>query len=94
MEVWDVVPREDWMNVIPSTFAFLIKRNPDLVIKKFKARFCARGDKQIEGVDFFETFAPVVNWHTIRMLLVLSIIMPLVTVQVDYTAAFVTAPID
>ena len=94
MEVWDVVPREDWMNVIPSTFAFLIKRNPDLVIKKFKARFCARGDKQVEGVDFFETFAPVVNWHTIRMLLVLSIIMPLISVQVDYTAAFVTAPID
>ena len=69
-------------------------RNPDLVIKKFKARFCARGDKQIEGVDFFETFAPVVNWYTIRMLLVMSIILPLVSMQVDYTAAFVTAPID
>ena len=94
MEVWDVVPLEDWMHVIPSTFAFLIKRNPDLVIKKFKARFCARGDRQIEGVDCFETFAPVVNWHTIRMLLVMSIILPLVSMQVDYTAAFVTAPID
>mgnify|MGYP002043585278 CR=1 FL=1 len=93
-EVWDVVPLEDWMHVIPSTFAFLIKRNPDLVIKKFKARFCARGDKQIEGVDCFETFAPVVNWHTIRMFMVMSIILPLVTVQVDCTAAFVTAPID
>ena len=93
-EVWDVVPLEDWMHVIPSTFAFLIKRNPDLVIKKFKARFCARGDMQIEGVDYFETFAPVVNWHTIRMLLVMSIILPLVSMQVDYTAAFVTAPVD
>ena len=69
-EVWDVVPLEDWMHVIPSTFAFLFKQNPDLVIKKFKARFCACGDMQIEGVDYFETFAPVVNWHILVWLYV------------------------
>ena len=49
LEVWDVVDREDWMNVIPGIWAFRIKRNPENIIKKFKARFCARGDKQTEG---------------------------------------------
>jgi hypothetical protein len=59
-----------------------------------KARFCAGGHRQIEGVDFSETFAPVVNWTTVRLLLVLSQVLNLSTKQVDYTAAFILAPIN
>jgi hypothetical protein len=44
MNAWTVVEREDDMNVIDSTWAFKLKRYPDGMIKKFKARFCARGD--------------------------------------------------
>jgi hypothetical protein len=50
------------MHVFPSTWAFKCKRFPDGIIRKLKARFCARGDRQIEGLDFFETFAPLVAW--------------------------------
>ena len=35
--------------------ALKIKRYPVGSVKKFKARFCARGDCQKEGMDFFET---------------------------------------
>ncbi len=94
MKVWEVVTREDWMNVLPSTWAFKVKRFPDGLVRKLKARFCARGDRQIEGVDFFETFAPVVKWTTIRTLLILAVRRGLKTTQVDYTAAFVHADID
>jgi Reverse transcriptase (RNA-dependent DNA polymerase) len=94
MDTWDVVNRESWMNVLPSTWAFKIKRFPNGLVKKLKARFCARGDKQIEGVDFFDTFAPVVSWTTVRLMLILSAILNLNTRQADYTAAFVHAPID
>ena len=86
--------REPWMNILLSTRAFKIKRNPAGDIKKCKASFCARGDKQLEGVDYFETFASVVRWHTVRIMLILSILFNLETVQVDYTAAFIHAPID
>jgi hypothetical protein len=51
-DVWKKVEWEPWMNVIPYTWAFKCKRFPDGLIQKLKARFCARGDKQIEGVDF------------------------------------------
>jgi Reverse transcriptase (RNA-dependent DNA polymerase) len=79
MDTWDVVNRESWMNVLPSTWAFKIKRFPNGLVKKLKARFCARGDKQIEGVDFFDTFAPVVSWTTVRLMLILSAILNLNT---------------
>ena len=91
---WEETDREDWMNVLPSTWAFKCKRYPDGTIRKFKGRFCVRGDKQIQGVDFFETYAPVVNWTTVRLLLVMSILLGLATAQADYTAAFVQSPID
>ncbi|MHA7927723.1 MAG: hypothetical protein ACX936_21195, partial [Marinobacter sp.] len=52
MDVWDVVAREGWMNVIPGTWAFRCKRFPDGSVRKLKGRFCVRGDKQIDGVDF------------------------------------------
>jgi len=93
-ESWIVVERESWMHVLPSTWAFKIKRYPHGAIRKLKARFCVRGDWQVEGVDFFETFAPVVSWTTVRIMLILSILFDLKTRQVDYTAAFVHALID
>jgi hypothetical protein len=90
---WEVVTKKFWMHVLPATWAFECKCFPD-GIRKLKARFCARGDRQIEGLDFFETFAPVVAWETIRIMLIMSIIFDLSTLQVDYTAAFVHADID
>jgi hypothetical protein len=94
MNVWETVQRQPWMNVLPSTWAFRRKVYPSGEVRKLKARFCARGDRQIYGVDFHDTFAPVVSWTTVRLLLILSAQLGLATRQVDYTAAFVHADID
>jgi hypothetical protein len=88
MDCWEVVERVSGSNVLPSTWAFKLKRYPDGSLSKYKARFCAGGHRRIEG-----TFAPVVNWTTVRLLLILSQVLNLATKQVDYTAAFVHAPI-
>jgi hypothetical protein len=63
-------------------------------LRKLKACICARGFEQIEGVDYFETFAPVVQWMTVRLVLVMTILLNLENKQIDYTAAFLQAPID
>ena len=63
-------------------------------VRKLKARFCVRGDQQIEGVDFFDTYAPTVAWSTVRLLLILSVTLGLATKQVDYTLAFVHAELE
>ena len=47
-----------------------------------------------KGIDVFETYAPVVSWITVRILLVLSLVLNLSTQQVDYTNAFCQAPLE
>ncbi len=75
------------MNVLPITWAFKIKWFPDGTVKKFKVQFCARGVRQKEGIDFFQTWAPVVQWSTIQIVMVLAAKLGLQLVQCDITAA-------
>ena len=45
----------------------------------------------MEGVDFFETYAPVVQWTTVRLMLILEVLLGLKSKQGDVTAAFLHA---
>ena len=77
--------------VLRGTWAFKLKRYPDGSPMKFKARYCVRGDLQREGIDYFETYAPVVQWSTIRLVLTIILANEWITKQVDYTNAFAQA---
>ncbi len=94
IEAWHVVHWEDEMSIISSTWAFKCKRYPDGLIKKFKARFCARGDQQLEGIDFFETYALAVQWTTICSMFILEILLGLKSIQGDVTCAFLHADLE
>jgi hypothetical protein len=65
MKAWEVMEHKAWMNDIPSTLAFECKRFLDGLIQKLKSQFCDRGDCQIKGVNFFDTYAPVVDWQIV-----------------------------
>ena len=41
-------------------------------IEKYEARFVAKGFKQIQGIDYSETFAPTSNSETFRIILSLA----------------------
>jgi hypothetical protein len=58
--------------VLPAIWSFHHKRAPDWSIIKHKARLCPHGGKQIDGEHSWETPDPVVNWRTIRLVLILS----------------------
>ena len=79
LNAWEVVEYDpsSMPNFIRSTWAFKCKRYPDGLVKKFKARFCARGDMQLEGIDFFEMYAPVMQWTTIRLMIILEVLLGL-----------------
>ena len=66
---WNIVPEDDLpdgVTVLPSTMVAKRKRFPDGTLRGHKVRFCVRGDMQVEGRDFFEMYAPVVNMLTIH----------------------------
>ena len=94
---WNIVPRSQALSqnkkILPGTWTFKRKRYPDGRIRKHKARFCLRGDKQVVGIDVFETYAPVVQWSSVRLCFILTIVLDLSSRQVDYTNAFVQAKV-
>ena len=71
---WEVVKRNeiprDTKTIQPS-WSFKPNRFPDRTLKKHKARLCAHGGMQQWGVNYWKTYAPVVNWISVRFLLVL-----------------------
>ena len=93
LDAWEQVPQESWMKVLPGTWAYKIKRFPTGLVRALKARFCVMGNRQTD-IDPFECFAPVVSWTTVRLLLILSILLNLKSIQVDYTSAFCQAKIE
>ena len=67
--VWEVVPRPEGKSIVTSRWLYKIKHVADGSIKKFKARFVARGFSQIEGVDYEETFVPVARYTSNRSII-------------------------
>jgi hypothetical protein len=78
-------------HVVKTTWSFKIARLPDGTIKKFRSRFCVRGDTQ---KDVGEVFAPVVQWSTIKMCLSMANQLDLHSRAIDISNAFCTAPLD
>ena len=79
---------------VPAIWSFRRKRAPDWTITKWKARLCPHGGKQVEGIDFWEMYAPVIAWSTFCLILILSMLTGMKNHQVDYILAYTQAPID
>jgi hypothetical protein len=80
--------------ILPSIWSFRCKRAPDWTVLKHKACLCPHGGKQVEGEHFWETYAPVINWRTVRLSLILSLLANLKSRQIDCVNAFTQAPAD
>ncbi|CAM8990181.1 unnamed protein product [Rhodiola kirilowii] len=69
---WQVIPLPQGKNTVSSKWIFRVKRHSDGTIERFKARLVARGFSHEEGLDYNETFAPVVKMTTVRTVLALA----------------------
>ena len=85
---WEIVEKPENRNIIDSKWVFKLQEEKAGKFRKFKARLCARGFKQLEGVDYSETFASVVRYDTLRLLLAIAAKEDLEMLQFDIKTAF------
>jgi hypothetical protein len=92
-DTWKIMKKSEAKGkILPGIWVFRRKRNPGSgEITKYKGRYTVRGDLQ-EGV--FDTFAPVVQWSTIRMLMAVSLKYGYHTRSIDFSSAFVQAKLE
>ncbi|WVZ80009.1 hypothetical protein U9M48_027527 [Paspalum notatum var. saurae] len=67
-QTWDLVPRPPGCNVVTGKWIWTHKRRADGTLDRYKARWVLRGFTQRPGVDYDETFSPVVKPATVRTL--------------------------
>ena len=85
---WQLVPRPRHANVITGKWVFKHKLRPDGTLDRYKARWVVRGFRQRAGIDFTDTFAPVVKPGTIRTVLHLAVSRAWPVHQMDVSNAF------
>jgi hypothetical protein len=78
-------PRTRYFDLV---WTYRRKRRPDGSLKKYKARLCVNSSRQIQGIDYTESLAPVVQWSTTRMVNTLSAMHNVKDKQIDFTQDF------
>ena len=87
-KTWTLVPRPPDARVITGKWVFKHQMNPDGTLERYKARWVVRGYNQRPGVDFGETFSPVVKPAMIRTVLTLVAMYNWPAHQLDVSNAF------
>ncbi|KAL9422472.1 hypothetical protein AB3S75_034694 [Citrus x aurantiifolia] len=87
-DTWSLVARPKCVNVVGSKWIFKTKLHEDGTIDRFKARLVAQGYSQVHGLDYEETFSPVVKPTTIRLILALAVTLKWSMRQLDVKNTF------
>jgi hypothetical protein len=87
-KTWHLVSPQQGRNIIDCKWVYKIKRKADGSLDRYKARLVAKGFKQRYGIDYKDTFSPVVKSTTIRIILSITILEEWHLRQLDVQNAF------
>lgn len=93
-ETWKLVQLPADRKVIDNRWLFKVKCNPDGSVDRFKARLVVRGFSQEYGIDYHETFSPVVKFTSIRTILAIAAAEQMVLKSFDVKTAFLYGELD
>lgn len=93
-ETWTPVNLPRDKKALDTKWVFKIKRDATGKIRRYKARLVVRGCGHIEGIDYSETYSPVVRYTSIRFLCALASKYDLYIDQMDMTAAYLHGDIE
>ena len=86
--MWELVPKPKGVNVIGIKWIFKNKSDEHGTVIRNKSRLVAQGYIQVEGIDFDETFSPVVRLESIRILLAIASHLNFKLYQMNVKSAF------
>uniref|UniRef100_A0A2N9F7V6 Integrase catalytic domain-containing protein n=1 Tax=Fagus sylvatica TaxID=28930 RepID=A0A2N9F7V6_FAGSY len=92
--VWELVDLPPGRKTIGNKWVLKVKRKADGSIDRYKARLVAKGYTQREGIDYEDTFSPVVRFASIRLILSIVAKQDLELFQMDVKTAFLNGELD
>lgn len=91
---WCLVKPPIGQKVIDNRWVFKLKENTDGSVERYKARLVARGFTQEYGVDYKETFSPVVKFTSIRTIMALAASKQMKLMHFDVKTAFLYGDLE
>ena len=95
---WEVIPKQNiplHTKLLDMVWAMCRRRQIGTrEVYKWKARLNIHGGQQEYGVNFWETYAPVVSWQTLRLFFIHSILKGWHSKQMDFVLAYLHAPAE
>lgn len=92
---WEILPRSEVpsnIKVNPFVWAMCCKRHIGTnEVYKWKARLNYDGSKQTKGLNYWDTYAPVASWGSIRLTMVLALLQNWKYNQLDFVQAYTQA---
>ena len=93
-ETWELAELPPDRKPIGCNWVFKVKHGSDGSVERFKGRLVAKGCSQKYGIDYDETFSPVVRFSSIRGLLAFAVQNDMLIHQMDVVTAFLNGRLD